>query len=257
MTAGDDAPEKRVSFSPMGRLQDKVCLVTGGASGIGLATTKAFAREGGIVVLADLDAAAGREVVGGLGEPASFLALDVTDEAAWETGIAQVVARYGRLDVLVNNAGILSGTDVVNTTMEEWRRVMAVNADGPFLGCKHAVAAMAEVGGGSIVNVASMASYSGAPPLVAYAASKAVVRSLTQTTAVYCMDQRNGVRCNSVHPGPIATPMTGLQSGQELPGLGAAGAPEDVANGILYLASDEARHVNGTALVIDNAITAR
>ena len=167
------------------------------------------------------------------------------------------MARHERLDVLVNSAGILAGADLENTSLDDWRRVMAVNSDGPFMGCKHAVGAMAKGGGGSIVNVSSMASYSGAPPLAAYAASKAAVRSLTQTTAVYCTDRRNGVRCNSVHPGPIATPMTGLEPGTELPGLGSAGAPEDVANGILYLASDEAKHVNGSALVIDNAVTAR
>lgn len=241
----------------MGRLQDKVCLVTGAASGIGLATVQVFLREGGTVVLADLDEEAGSKAATALGERASFLPLDVTDEAAWQTGVAELIARHGRLDVLVNNAGILSGTHVENTSLDEWRKVMAVNADGPFLGCKHAVGVMANGGGGSIINVSSMASYSGAPPLSAYAASKAAVRSLTQTTAVYCTDQRNGVRCNSVHPGPMATPMTGLERGQELPGLGIAGEPEDVANGILYLACDEAKHVNGSALVIDNAITAR
>lgn len=241
----------------MGRLQDKVCLVTGAASGIGLATAQACAREGGIVVLADLNIDAGREAASALGKRATFLPLDVTDEAAWQAGIAEVVRDHGRLDVLVNGAGILSGTTVEDTTLDDWRKVMAVNADGSFLGCKYAVGEMAKGGGGAIVNVASMASYSGSPPLSAYAASKAAVRSLTQTTAVYCTDQRNGVRCNSVHPGPIATPMTGLEPGQELPGLGSAGAPEDVANGILYLASDEAKHVSGSMLVIDNAITAR
>lgn len=241
----------------MGRLQDKVCVVTGAASGIGFATAQAFAREGGIVVLADVNQEAGREAASALGTRATFVPLDVTDEASWQLLIANVINDHGRLDVLVNGAGILSGTMVEDTTLDEWRKVMAVNADGAFLGCKHAVGAMAKAGGGSIVNVASMASYSGSPPLSAYAASKAAVRSLTQTTAVYCTDRRNGVRCNSVHPGPIATPMTGLEPGQELPGLGSAGEPEDVANGILYLASDEAKHVSGAALVIDNAITAR
>ena len=240
----------------MKRLQGKVCLVTGGASGIGLETVRLFVAEGGIVGLADVNEPAGRKAVSRLAGPASFLPLDVTDEAAWMAGIAEMTSRHGRLDVLVNSAGVLSGTDVEHTTLDEWRKVLAVNADGTFLGCKHAVGIMAKNRGGSIVNVASIASYSGAPPLSAYAASKAAVRSLTQTTAVYCVEQRNGVRCNSVHPGPIATPMTGLDPGQELPGFGPVGEPGDVAKGILYLASDEAKHVNGSALAIDNAITA-
>ena len=187
----------------------------------------------------------------------------VTDEAAWQGLIADAVQRFGRLDVLVNNAGIVIPGTVESTSLEDWRKIQAVNSEGVFLGCKHAIPAMAKSGGGSIVNISSVAALVGTPPFAAYAASKGAVRSLTQTVAVHCAQQKNGVRCSSVHPGGIDTPMVRNLGGprQSPPqgsggGMPTLGQPDDIANMVLYLASDESRLVNGAAMVVDGGMTA-
>lgn len=247
----------------MGRVQDKIAIVTGGASGIGRATSLLLGREGATVVVADLDEAGGQKTAEEIGAPSIFVRHDVTEEAAWQSLIADTVQRFGRLDVLVNNAGIVIPGTVENTSLEDWRKIQAVNSEGVFLGCKHAIPALTVSGGGSIVNISSVAALVGTPAYAAYAASKGAVRSLTQTVAVHCARQKNGVRCSSVHPGGIDTPMVRNLAGAQQPAPRAAGGampplgqPEDIANMVLYLASDESRLVNGAAMVVDGGMTA-
>ncbi len=249
----------------MGRVAGKVAIVTGAASGMGRADAVLLAAEGARVVLADLNEAAGEAAVAEIGEAARFMRLDVTDEANWQQVVAQTVAEFGRLDILVNNAGMMSLGSVVDTELASWRQLMAVNAEGVFLGCKHALPAMVESGGGSIVNMSSVAAMQGMSFVAAYSASKGAVRSLTKSVALYCREQRNGVRCNSIHPDGVRTPMvvkvaTGQDSAtrEEIEAMDQAGAmcePEDVAQMVLYLASDESRFVNGAEMLIDNAAT--
>ncbi len=250
----------------MGRLADKVALVTGAASGLGKATAARLAQEGARVVCTDLDAAAGEAAAKELGERARFQRHDVRDEADWERVVDDTLGGFGRLDVLVNNAGIVVVRSVEDTTLEEWRRVMAVNLDGVFLGCKHGLRVMRERGG-SIVNLSSAAGLVGTPPFAAYSASKGGVRLLTKTVAAHCMQLELPVRCNSIHPGGIDTPMTqGLAGFAEGAGPatlgvlgkmsmeGAIGQPEDVANLVLFLASDESRLLNGAEIAIDGGL---
>ncbi|TXS96264.1 glucose 1-dehydrogenase [Parahaliea maris] len=249
----------------MGRVAGKVAIITGAASGMGRADAELLAREGATVVLADLNEQDGLAAVEAIGERARFMRLDVTDEANWEQVIAQTLAEFGRLDVLVNNAGLMSLGTVVDTSLEAWHKLMAVNADGVFLGCKHAIPAMAQGGGGSIVNMSSVAAMQGMSFVAAYCASKGAVRSLTKSVAMFCKQQGNGIRCNSIHPDGVRTPMvvkvaTGQDSAtrEEIEALDSAGAmcePEDIANLVLYLASDESRFVNGAEMLIDNAAT--
>ena len=252
----------------MGRVDGKAVIVTGAASGLGRAAATLLAREGASVVLADVNEAGAEALARELGAPACFQRLDVRDEAAWQLVIAETLRRFGRLDVLVNNAGIVVVASIEETTLEQWRAVQAVNSDGVFLGCKHAIPAMQRGGGGSIVNLSSTAGLVGTPAFAAYAASKGAVRALTKTVAVHCARLGYPIRCNSIHPGGIDTPMT-----QGLPGLAAAaspltrealakqpmlrmGRPEDVAELVLYLASDASAFVNGAEIAIDAGLTA-
>ncbi|MEN8158598.1 MAG: glucose 1-dehydrogenase [Myxococcota bacterium] len=252
----------------MGRMDGKVAIVTGGASGLGRATATLLAREGAHVVVADVNEVAGTALAKELGAGARFTSLDVRDEAAWRRVVEEALAELGRLDVLVNNAGVVVLATIEETTLEQWQRVQAVNSDGVFLGCKHAIPAMLRGGGGSIVNLSSTAGMMGTPAFAAYAASKGAVRSLTKTVAVHCKQRGYPIRCNSIHPGGIDTPMT-----QGLPAAAAEaaplavealrnqpttplGQPEDVAELALYLASDAAHHVNGAEIAIDAGLTA-
>ena len=249
----------------MGRVDGKVAIITGAASGMGKADAQLLASEGAQVVVADLNEADGVAVAEAIGERAVFMKLDVTDEANWREVIAATVAQFGKLDALVNNAGMMTVGNVVDTDLESWRKTHAVNTEGVFLGCKHAIPAMRDTGGGAIVNMSSVAALQGMSFCSAYSASKGAVKALTKSVAMYCKEENNGVRCNSVHPDGVATPMvvkvaTGRDTAtqEEIDALASATNmcdPEDIAHLVLYLVSDESRFINGAEMVIDNAAT--
>jgi 3(or 17)beta-hydroxysteroid dehydrogenase len=252
----------------MGRVQGKVVLVTGGASGIGLATAELLAREGARVVIGDVDRAAGERAAAAIGAGAAFHALDVTRENDW-TAITDAIARdFGRLDILVNNAGVALLQDIEATTLDAWRRLMAVNLDGVFLGCKHAIRVMKDRGGGAIVNLSSVAGMVGAPSLAAYGAAKGGVRALTKSVALHCARRGYNIRCNSVHPSFAETPMLeGMLGAARDPKklrthyaaaapLGRLAQPIEIAQTVLFLASDESAFTTGAEIVVDGGLTA-
>jgi NAD(P)-dependent dehydrogenase (short-subunit alcohol dehydrogenase family) len=250
---------------------DKVCVVTGGGSGIGRATATLLAAEGAIVIVSDIDAEGAERVAGAIrdaGGKADAARLDVADETAWKTVIATTLARRERVDVLVNNAGIALSKPIMEMTLDQWRRVLAVNLEGVFLGTKYAIDAMSSRGGGSIINIASVAGIHAYPGSSAYGASKAAVRHLSRIAAIECADAQNGVRVNVVAPGGVKTPiwesvelfkeLVAKRGGTEeafaaLGGKTASeqfSAPEEIAQTILFLASDESSHLTGVELVI-------
>lgn len=250
----------------MERVKGKVAIITGAAKGLGAAAAKSLHAEGASVIIADVDADSGTKLASALAERALFLNLDVTQEAQWIDAISTTLDRFGRLDVLVNNAGVVVMGTIEDTTLDQLKFVQSVNVEGPFLGCKHALPAMVQSGGGSIINISSVAAMIGTPPFAAYSASKGAVASLTQTVAVHCKMRKNGIRCNSIHPGGMDTGMTAslLELGKNSPLATellldmngkeeTVGTPEDVAEAVVYLASDESKYVNGAKLVIDNA----
>ena len=251
----------------MDRLKGKVAIITGAAKGLGEADARLFAAESATVVLTDVDEANGARVAGEIGGRAAFRRQDVRDEAGWEALIADVVARHGRLDVLVNNAGVVEAGNIETTSAEDYRFVMAVSADGTFFGCKHAIPAMRAGGGGSIINMASIASIQGESLVAAYCAAKGAVEALTRAVAVHCAQGRMNIRCNSVHPSGIDTPMVrgiggkiaraGLAppAGASPHGASPLGAPVDIANTVLFLASDESRFINGQRIIVDNTMS--
>ena len=249
------------------RLAGKVALISGGARGMGAAEARLFAQEGARVVVADILEDEGRAVendINAKGGEALFVRLDVTSESDWERAVAATGDRFGKLDVLVNNAGIGGASRVEDTTVEAWERVMAVNAKGVFLGTRAAIPAMRRAGGGSIVNISSQLGLVGMEESSPqYSASKGAVRLLTKLTALQYA--RDAIRANSVHPGPIVTPMTERRRSDpaqyqrmlaRIP-LGRYGQPDEVAYGVLYLASDESAFVTGSELVIDGGWTAQ
>ena len=245
----------------MDRVKDKVCIVTGASSGLGAASARLLAGEGAKVVLADIDDAPGEALAASLPE-AIYRHCDVTSESDWQDLIAAASDAYGGVDVLVNNAGIAVMATIESTSLEQWERVQRVNGTSVFLGCKYGVQAMKERGG-SIINMSSMAALVGVPLFAAYTASKGAVRSLTKTVALHCQQKGYGIRCNSIHPGGINTPMGAKAledaDGDDLQLLGDAssmGEPEDIGWMVVYLASDESRHVNGTEMVVDDGFTA-
>ncbi len=246
----------------MGRVSGKVCVVTGAGSGLGAADAKRLAEEGAKVVLTDIDQQRGEAVAASI--PGSFfIAHDVRDEAQWETVIATTIQRFGRLDVLVNNAGIVRFGSIEECSLDDYRLINAVMAEGTFLGCKHAIPAMAKGGGGAIINMASVAAIKGVGTIPAYTAAKGAILALTRSVAVHCQEQRYGIRCNVLLPGAHDTPMTAAALSQLPPGEAGLdqihsqgqGKPEDVANLVLFLASDELRQITGTSIVIDNGET--
>ena len=258
----------------MGRLQGKIALVTGAARGIGAAIAVAFVDEGASVYVTDIDVVRGGAVAAQLGEAAAFLPLDVRDEAQWRQAVDQVLAQSGRLDVLVNNAGITGFEagfvphDPEHVSLAEWRRVHATNLDGVFLGCREAIRAMRVIGAGSIINISSRSGVVGIPAAAAYASSKAAVRNHTRSVALYCAEQGLRVRCNAIHPAAVLTPMWEpmLGSGEARERNMAAfvrdtplrrfGRPEEVAAIAVLLASDEATYMTGSEIHIDGGILA-
>jgi len=248
----------------MGRVDGKVALITGAASGLGRADAEVLAREGATVVLTDIDEDEGEaaaESIRGAGGNAIFLALDVADEEQWQQVIAHIRSEYGRLNVLVNNAGLAIVGTPEDCSLEIFRKQNAVMSEGVFLGCKHALPLMNESGGGSIINMSSTASHLGYPIYFAYSAAKGAVRAMSKAIAVHCQMNGYEIRVNSLHPGAIDTAMIdkmisdlGLDNKENLSPVG-LGQPEDVANVVLFLASDESRFVNGTEILIDNALT--
>jgi len=229
---------------------------------MGACEARIFAAEGAAVTLADVLVEEGEHVAAAIradGGTAQFVALDVTDPAAWADAVAATESAFGRLNVLVNNAGILRGTSLLDTDLETWQRVVDVNQTGVFLGLQNAVPALRRAGGGSIVNIASIAALIGLPNAAAYQATKGAVRALSRSAAVELAPY--GIRVNSVYPGRIETPMTeSNKDRQDLilsrSLLGRTAEPEEVAWGVLYLASDEASFVTGAELVIDGGFTA-
>jgi NAD(P)-dependent dehydrogenase (short-subunit alcohol dehydrogenase family) len=254
------------------RLRGKTAHITGAARGIGAAIAAAFVREGAQVVVSDIDADNVKRCAQGIG--AQALTLDVRDEGQWRAASDDILERFGRLDVLVNNAGITgfeSGAaahDPEHAALADWRAVHATNLDGVFLGCKCAIRAMRRTGTGSIINISSRSGIVGIPAAAAYASSKAAVRNHTKTVALYCAEQGLKVRCNSIHPAAILTPMWEpmLGDGPERAANMAAfvadtplrrfGTPEEVAAIALMLASDESAYVTGAEFHVDGGILA-
>jgi NAD(P)-dependent dehydrogenase (short-subunit alcohol dehydrogenase family) len=250
------------------RLSGKIALITGAASGIGLATARRFAEEDATVILADRDearlAAALAEVQAD-GERHRAVALDVTVEAAWIAAMEDIRARFGRLDVLVNNAGFGRFRPIADTTLDEWRATLAVNLDSVFLGTKHALPLLAKSGRGAIVNMSSIRGLVAGPNSGAYSAAKAGVRLFSKVTALECAAAGNGVRVNSVHPGHVETPLTApTYANPEITKeflahtpLGRFAQPREIADVILFLASDEASYMTGSEVTIDGGVTAQ
>ena len=256
----------------MGRVDGKIAMITGGAMGLGKAAALLLCREGAAISLTDINEAEGRrtadEIAAGGGE-ALFQAHDVSDPERWVEVIDATTARFGRLDVLVNNAGIAVAANVETTTLEDWRRTMAVNLDGVFYGTQQAIRVMKETGGGSIINLSSIDGIIGEAELAAYCASKGGVRTFTKAAAVHCGEAGYRMRVNSIHPGYIVTPqhvsyLKALGTYEEenekarrRHPIGYLGEPNDVAYGVLYLASDESRFVTGSEFVIDGGYVAQ
>ena len=249
------------------RLENKVAFVSGGARGMGAAEARLFAQEGAKVVIGDVlddDGHQTEAAINELGGECLYVHLDVKSEDSWALSITETVNRFGKLDILVNNAGVASFSMLEELSVNEWDRVMDINAKGVFLGTKAAIPEMRKAGGGSIVNISSISGFTGQSYVsAAYNASKGAVRIFTKSTAIQYASE--SIRANSIHPGPIDTPMTAFREGDpaaiaasiaRIP-LGRSGMPDDVAYGVLYLASDESSFVTGSELIIDGGYLAQ
>lgn len=255
----------------MGRVDNKVALITGAAQGLGAATASLLAREGAQVVLSDINADGAAEQAQSINarHPDAAVAVeqDVTNEESWLRALSETRSYFGGLHILVNNAGIGSVANVEDESFENWRRVHAIDLDSVFLGCKYAIPLIAASGGGSIVNISSISGIIAGHNLAAYNSAKAAVRHLSKSVALHCARAGNGIRCNSVHPVFIDTPiLDGMAAGGDRQGaldklgrqipLGRVGQPNDVAYAVLYLASDESGFVTGSELKVDGGISA-
>lgn len=251
----------------MGKLDDKVALITGAAQGIGKGCAELLADAGAQVIVADVQMDEAQQVAEGIGEKAEYRKLDVTIESDWQQTCNWIIENYGRLDVLVNNAGISPAANIEDTSLELWHKVMALNVDGVFLGCKYGIAAMKKAGhGGSIINMSSGAAMRANANLTAYNTSKAAVAMLTKSVALHCGTSKMGIRCNSVHPGTIRTrmvtdyvdtlpdPAAALEAMSSGSVIGRLGEVEDIAKMVLYLASDDSSFVTGSEMVIDGGM---
>ena len=259
-----------------GQVEGKVALVTGGASGIGAAVAQLLAQEGASVVISDVDEVNGPELAAALtkaGHDALFVHQDVTSETRWAEVVSDIEKRFGRLDILVSNAGIgIFVPSIVEMSLADWRRQTAINLDGVFLSVKYGLPLMRKHGGGSVIMMSSLAGLRGSAMTAGYSATKGAVRLFAKSVAMECAGAGDGIRVNSVHPGIIDTPIwrrdaTGALGGRNAPldpeelarwatPLGRAGHARDVANGVLYLASDASSYVTGTELVIDGGMFA-
>lgn len=255
-----------------GRVEGKVALVTGGASGLGRAIAALLVKQGATTIITDVQEVLGRKTAKEIG--ATFMPQDASSETQWQSILQSIKGAYGHLDILVNNAGIsgpIENADPETTALVDWQNVQAVNSQSVFLGCKHVIPLMREAGGGSIINISSIAALVATPFITAYGASKAAVRQYTKSVALHCATTGAKIRCNSVHPGQIKTPMhdklisetarlTGVSEAEakqqflsHIP-YGEYGEPDDIAYAVLYLASDESKHVTGIQMVVDGGM---
>ena len=252
----------------MARFDGKIALVTGAASGIGKETARQFAAEGAWVAIADINEAEGQASAKALGPSGFYVHLDVTNEQSWQDALAAVEARFGGLHVLVNAAGISPGDTIEDASLEHWHKVHAICLDGVFLGCKHGIPLIDRSGGGAIVNISSVAGLLGVPHLSSYSSAKAGVRNLTKSMAMHCTRRGYNIRCNSIHPGSVETPILQqvhpgpmeerhIQARAKAIPMRRIGQPVEIAKPILFLASDDASFITGTELVVDGGYTAR
>jgi len=251
----------------MGRVSNKVAIVTGGASGIGRTTARILAEEGSQVVITDINAEAGEKCAEESGGKILFIKHDVASEDQWRDVISRTVDRFGGLDILVNSAGISEPATIEEETLDHWRKILRVNLESVFLGCKYGVEAMKKSGGGSIINIGSGASIRSDPMIPAYSASKGGVRQLSKSVALHCAEKRYNIRCNLIHPGNIHTPMleryferTGNREASikyfdAMHPIGHCGQPEDIAYAVVFLASDESKFITGADYCVDGGIT--
>jgi len=258
----------------MGRIEGKVCLITGAASGLGEATARLLAAEGGQLVLTDINTEKGEALAQELcqaGNEATFLSQDVTQEEDWQSVFNTLLGQYGKIDVLVNNAGGGTYNDLETLSLTEWRAIISLNLDSTFLGTQLAVKSMKETGGGTIINLSSVGGLVGSPNLVAYSAAKAGVKLFTKCAAIHCGQQGYNIRINSIHPGLIKTE-SGMEMASKATGMspeqaeaafasmhpiGRIGKPHEIATAVLYLASDESSFATGAEFVIDGGYTAQ
>ncbi len=258
----------------MSRMKNKIALITGGARGIGASTAQLLAQEGAKVIVTDILDAQGEALVHSIGPSASYHALDASSEKGWKTLSNTIRKKYGRLDVLFNNAGIIGFSESLGpqdpeyASLDSWHHIHHINLDSVFLGCKYGIGLMKEQGG-AIVNMSSRSGLVGVPTAAAYASSKAAIRNHTKSVALYCAEKKYNIRCNSLHPGAVLTEiwhpmlgddrearkeiMAGIEAG--IP-LGHMGEPKDVAYAVLYLASDESKYITGVELTLDGGILA-
>lgn len=252
----------------MGRVEGKVALITGAASGLGLEDARVLAGEGAKVIVTDINEKNGKEAADSIGSAATFMKQDVSSEEDWVRAIDDIRQEYGQLDILVNNAGVVVLSNPVDCTLDEFRFANSIMSEGVFLGMKYSMQLLKESKGGAIINMSSTASHIGYPIFFAYSAAKGAVRSMTKSMAMHCQAEGYPVRCNSIHAGGIETPMIQFAQGraEEAPldipenkvlPPDSLGTPRDVANMVLYLASDESRFVTGAEFVVDNGLIAR